>query len=106
LAAGDAFRDVASTKRLVSTHLAYVSKWSNCGFAALAGHRDHEYGTLVAFAIRERIRPMNRFLVAAITIASVVSLSACANDWIGKGKGKAPPPVAEPAPVAAEPVYK
>ena len=49
---------------------------------------------------------MNRFLVAAITIASVVSLSACANDWIGKGKGKAPPPVAEPAPVVAEPVYK
>ena len=49
---------------------------------------------------------MSRILIAAITVASVVSLSGCGNDWIGKGKGKAPPPVAEPAPVAAEPVYK
>ena len=42
---------------------------------------------------------MSRFLIAAIAIIGVVSLSACASDWIGKGKGKAPPPVAEPAPV-------
>ena len=49
---------------------------------------------------------MSRILIAAISVASVVSLGGCANDWIGKGKGKAPPPVAEPAPVAAEPVYK
>ena len=43
---------------------------------------------------------MSRVLVAVIAIISVVSLSGCGTDWIGKGKGKAPPPVAEPAPVS------
>ena len=42
---------------------------------------------------------MKKVLVAVITIISVVSLSGCGSDWIGKGKGKAPPPAAEPAPV-------
>ena len=44
---------------------------------------------------------MRKILVAVIAVISVLSLSACADDWIGKGKGKAPPPepVAEPAPV-------
>ena len=44
---------------------------------------------------------MSRILIAVIAVISVLSLSACADDWIGKGKGKAPAPepVAEPAPV-------
>ena len=44
---------------------------------------------------------MRKFLVAVVAVISVLSLSACADDWIGKGKGKAPPPepVAEPAPI-------
>ncbi|NVD42746.1 ABC transporter [Ensifer sp. HO-A22] len=41
---------------------------------------------------------MSRNLIVIVTLLSVVSLSGC--DTIGKGKGKAPPPVAaEPAPV-------
>jgi predicted small lipoprotein YifL len=48
---------------------------------------------------------MRKVLITLIAITSVASLSACADDWIGKGKGKAPPPVVEPAPEAA-PVYK
>ena len=48
---------------------------------------------------------MRKVLITLIAIASVASLSACAEDWLGKGKGKAPPPVAEPAPEPA-PVYK
>ena len=48
---------------------------------------------------------MNRILVASVAaILATASLSGCGT--LGKGKGKAPPPVAEPAPVAAEPVYK
>ncbi|MDW6025526.1 ABC transporter [Mesorhizobium sp. BAC0120] len=44
-------------------------------------------------------------LVPAIVVALVVaSVSGCTTDWIGKGKGKAPPPAA--APVATAPVYK
>ena len=35
---------------------------------------------------------MSRILVAVVAVISVLSLSACADDWIGKGKGKAPPP--------------
>ena len=35
---------------------------------------------------------MSRFVIAVIAVISVLSLSACADDWIGKGKGKAPPP--------------
>lgn len=44
---------------------------------------------------------MSRILVVTIALLSVASLAACGT--IGKGKGKAPPPVA-----AAEqaPVYK
>jgi hypothetical protein len=43
---------------------------------------------------------MRKTIIAMLAIVGVVSLSGCANDWIGKGKGKAPPPVAEePAPV-------
>ena len=42
---------------------------------------------------------MSRVLVAVVALISVLSLSACADDWIGKGKGKAPPPAAEPAPI-------
>ena len=44
---------------------------------------------------------MSKILIAVIAIIGVVSLSACADDWIGKGKGKAPAPepVAEPAPI-------
>lgn len=30
-------------------------------------------------------------------VFTVASLSGCANGWIGKGKGKAPPPIVEPA---------
>lgn len=42
---------------------------------------------------------MSRLLVIMITVISVASLSACGT--VGKGKGKAPPPVdtVEPAPV-------
>ncbi|OOG64602.1 ABC transporter [Sinorhizobium sp. A49] len=42
---------------------------------------------------------MSRNLVVIVTLLSVVGLSGC--DTIGKGKGKAPPPVetVEPAPV-------
>jgi outer membrane lipopolysaccharide assembly protein LptE/RlpB len=43
---------------------------------------------------------MSRILVLTIALLSVAGLSACGT--IGKGKGKAPPPVAaaeEPAPV-------
>jgi hypothetical protein len=41
---------------------------------------------------------MSRILVMClIALFSVSSLTACGT--IGKGKGKAPPPVAEPAPV-------
>lgn len=47
---------------------------------------------------------MIKISVAVFTaVFAVASLSGCANG-IGKGKGKAPPPVVEPAP--AEPVYK
>jgi hypothetical protein len=43
---------------------------------------------------------MSRILVAVVAMMiGMASLSACGTDWIGKGKGKAPPPVAEPAPV-------
>jgi hypothetical protein len=42
---------------------------------------------------------MRKVLVAVVAVISVLSLSACADDWIGKGKGKAPPPAAEPAPI-------
>ena len=45
---------------------------------------------------------MSRILIAVITAAFVVSgLSGCGT--IGKGKGKAPPPVEESA---AAPIYK
>jgi predicted small lipoprotein YifL len=41
---------------------------------------------------------MSRILIVSlVALFSVASLSACGS--IGKGKGKAPPPVAEPAPV-------
>lgn len=40
-------------------------------------------------------------LAVFAAVIAVASLSGCANG-IGKGKGKAPPPVVEPA----EPVYK
>lgn len=43
---------------------------------------------------------MSRLLIVTVAVLSVVSLSAC--DTVGKGKGKAPPPV-ETAPA---PVYK
>ncbi len=47
---------------------------------------------------------MNKILFAAAALFAVSSLSGCAGWDIGKGKGKAPPPVAEePAPA---PVYK
>jgi len=47
---------------------------------------------------------MDKILVALVAAMLVTgSLSGCGT--LGKGKGKAPPPVAEPAPVA-EPVYK
>ena len=35
---------------------------------------------------------MRKTIIAMLAIVGVVSLSGCANDWIGKGKGKAPPP--------------
>lgn len=40
---------------------------------------------------------MSKLLIVMVALFSVASLSAC--DTIGKGKGKAPPPVAEPAPI-------
>ncbi|WP_274630338.1 ABC transporter [Arvimicrobium flavum] len=41
---------------------------------------------------------MTRVIVAVVALISVAGLSACGT--VGKGKGKAPPPVAEePAPV-------
>jgi hypothetical protein len=46
---------------------------------------------------------MSRIVIAIVASFAVASLSACGT--MGKGKGKAPPPVAEPAPVA-EPVIK
>ncbi|HEY6631341.1 MAG TPA: ABC transporter [Rhizobiaceae bacterium] len=42
---------------------------------------------------------MRKAIIAMLAVVGVVSLSGCTSDWIGKGKGKAPPPVAEPAPV-------
>ncbi|PIO46493.1 ABC transporter [Phyllobacterium zundukense] len=45
---------------------------------------------------------MSRILVAFVAVLAVTSLSGC--ESIGKGKGKAPPPVAEEP--AAAPVYK
>ena len=42
---------------------------------------------------------MRKTIVALLAIVGVVSLGGCGTDWIGKGKGKAPPPAAEPAPV-------
>ncbi|WP_274425636.1 ABC transporter [Chelativorans sp. YIM 93263] len=44
---------------------------------------------------------MSRVVVIVATALAVTSLAGC----VGKGKGKAPPPVMEPAPVQA-PVYK
>ncbi|PSH65544.1 ABC transporter [Phyllobacterium brassicacearum] len=44
---------------------------------------------------------MSRVLIALVAVLAVGSLSAC--ESIGKGKGKAPPPVEEPA---TAPVYK
>ncbi|WP_254027966.1 ABC transporter [Mesorhizobium ventifaucium] len=46
---------------------------------------------------------MSRMLIVMVATLAVTSLSGCANGWIGKGKGKAPPP--EPAAVE-EPVIK
>lgn len=40
---------------------------------------------------------MSRFLILAVAVLSVAGLTAC--DTVGKGKGKAPPPVEQPAPV-------
>jgi hypothetical protein len=45
---------------------------------------------------------MNKILVAVVATLAVSSLSGCGT--IGKGKGKAPPPVVEEP--AAAPVYK
>ena len=42
---------------------------------------------------------MSKTIIAVLAIIGVVSISGCTSDWIGKGKGKAPPPAAEPAPV-------
>jgi predicted small lipoprotein YifL len=44
---------------------------------------------------------MSKVLIALVAALAVSSLSGCGT--IGKGKGKAPPPVEEPA---AAPVYK
>ena len=46
---------------------------------------------------------MSRTLIAIVAVFAVASLSGCGT--IGKGKGKAPPPVVETAPEQA-PVYK
>lgn len=46
---------------------------------------------------------MSRTLVAVVAALAVISLSGCGT--IGKGKGKAPPPVVVEEPAAA-PVYK
>lgn len=40
---------------------------------------------------------MSRFLIVVVALFSVAGLSACGT--IGKGKGKAPPPIVEPAPI-------
>lgn len=40
---------------------------------------------------------MSRLLILAVAVLSVAGLSGC--DSMGKGKGKAPPPVEQPAPV-------
>jgi len=34
------------------------------------------------------------FITAVAMVIGIASLSACGTDWIGKGKGKAPPPEA------------
>ncbi|WP_234939637.1 ABC transporter [Sinorhizobium kostiense] len=47
---------------------------------------------------------MSRILVLTIALLSVVGLSACGT--IGKGKGKAPPPVVAAEPVEPAPVFK
>ncbi|TWG94880.1 hypothetical protein L598_003200000150 [Mesorhizobium sp. J18] len=47
---------------------------------------------------------MVRILVPVVLLFAVAGLSACGT--IGKGKGKAPPPVVEPAPVAEEIITK
>jgi hypothetical protein len=40
---------------------------------------------------------MSKIVIAVVAMMiGVASLSACGTDWIGKGKGKAPPPVAAP----------
>lgn len=40
---------------------------------------------------------MKKILIVLVAMFSVAGLSACGT--IGKGKGKAPPPVVEPAPI-------
>jgi hypothetical protein len=45
---------------------------------------------------------MSRILIVAVSLFAVAGLSACGT--IGKGKGKAPPPVVEET--APAPVYK
>ncbi|APG84613.1 MULTISPECIES: hypothetical protein [Sinorhizobium] len=47
---------------------------------------------------------MSRILIVMIALLSVAGLTAC--DTIGKGKGKAPPPVAAEPAVEPAPVYK
>ena len=46
---------------------------------------------------------MSKILIVLVAMLSVASLSACGT--IGKGKGKAPPPVVEPV-VEPAPIYK
>ncbi|MGH6763705.1 MAG: ABC transporter [Phyllobacterium sp.] len=46
---------------------------------------------------------MSRTLIVTVALFSVVSLSACGT--MGKGKGKAPPPVVAEE-IAPAPVYK
>ena len=74
-----------------------------CVIPALGRDPNHRYlgkkVPLTAVAPGKGTCAMKKVLVAVITIISVVSLSGCGSDWIGKGKGKAPPPAAEPAPV-------